>query len=61
MKGRGKGSHRVHKKPGTPTIVLSDQKDLSPIVLRNTAHSLGLRNARELADAMRGLCRRMNA
>ncbi len=52
-KGRGKGSHRVYKKTGTANIVLPDQKDLSPVVLRNTAHALGLRNARELAEAIR--------
>src|SRR5262249_7990207 len=47
-KGRGKGSHHVYAKPEGPTIVLPDVKDLSPIVLRNTATALGLKNAREL-------------
>lgn len=51
-KGRGKGSHRVYEKAGTASIVLPDKKDLSPVVLQNTAHALGLRNARELADVM---------
>lgn len=50
-KGRGKGSHRVYRAHGAPTIVLPDRKDLSPAVLRNTAKALGLKSASDLAAA----------
>lgn len=53
-KGRGKGSHRVYRAHGAPTIVLPDRKDLSPAVLRNTAKALGLKSASELAAAAGG-------
>jgi predicted RNA binding protein YcfA (HicA-like mRNA interferase family) len=46
--GRGKGSHRYFTRVGSQPIVLPNGKDLSPVVLRNTAHALGLKNAREL-------------
>ena len=51
-KYRGKGSHQVYVKDGSPMIVLPDSKDLSPVVVRNTAHALGFRNARELVDSV---------
>ena len=49
VKKRGKGSHRVYRKDGSGLIVLPDAKDLSPVVLRNTAHTLGMKSASELA------------
>jgi predicted RNA binding protein YcfA (HicA-like mRNA interferase family) len=53
QKGRGKGSHKLYVKAGAPTVVLPASKDLSHVVLRNTAHALGMRNARELLDSVR--------
>jgi predicted RNA binding protein YcfA (HicA-like mRNA interferase family) len=46
--GRGEGSHHRYEKPGAVPVHLPDVKDLSPVVLRNTAHALGLRNVNDL-------------
>ncbi|WP_373071057.1 type II toxin-antitoxin system HicA family toxin [Gemmatimonas sp.] len=46
--GRGKGSHHRYEKRGVAPVHLPDVKDLSPVVLRNTAHALGLRNVNDL-------------
>lgn len=41
----GKGSHVKLKAPGRPTVILpGGRKDLSPVVLRNTAIALGFRD-----------------
>lgn len=50
---RGKGSHRVYQRDGSPIIVLAHGKELSPVVLRNTAKALGFRNAQELVESVR--------
>jgi predicted RNA binding protein YcfA (HicA-like mRNA interferase family) len=42
QKGRGHGSHSVYTRPGSPIIVLPDSRDLSPVVLRTTAKTLGI-------------------
>jgi len=48
QKGRGRGSHRMYAKVGARSVVLPDSKDLSQVVLRNTAHALGLKNVNDL-------------
>jgi len=50
--GRGKGSHKMYRRAGASAIVLPRAKDLSPVVLRNTAKALGLAGARELVGAI---------
>lgn len=49
----GKGSHVKLKSAGRPTVMLpGNRKDVSPVVLRNTAKSLGFRDPGELLAAL---------
>jgi predicted RNA binding protein YcfA (HicA-like mRNA interferase family) len=51
---RGRGSHRMYVKDGSRPVVLPDSDDLSHVVLRNTAHALGLKNVIDLRNSLKG-------
>lgn len=53
QKGRGKGSHRVYAKDGSKPVILPDSDDLSHVVLRNTAHTLGLKSVNDLRSSLK--------
>jgi hypothetical protein len=52
-KSGGKGSHVKLAADGRPILILpGNRKDLSPVVLRNTAKALGYRNPQDLVESL---------